>query len=123
MISSIWRKFKQFFGESPQETVEEHVDAQKNKPWIYLGNCPACKEGLVRVRASGSAGARKLYALCDECEAYWLEPDISREPRFPDPENQICPVTGGDMFGEQSSWATEAEVAGSEWQEKVTIEP
>jgi hypothetical protein len=75
-------------------------------PWIHIGECPVCVNGLVRIRACQSkAGEKHLFAMCDECQATWLEPDTNSKRIFPDAENALCPICSQSLFGPQSHWA------------------
>ena len=39
-------------------------------PWIHIGECPVCVDGLCRIRCcEGDNGIAHLFAMCDECEA------------------------------------------------------
>lgn len=96
--------------ESPQE------------PWIHLGDCPVCVDGIVRVRVcEGDCSGKQLYGLCDECEAIWLEPDTATEKHFPDAVNPLCPTCGESIYGERSRWALPQDVKGTAWGEQAII--
>lgn len=86
-------------------------------PWIHIGECPFCVNGLVRVRSCKSDGNdRHLYALCDECEAMWLTPSTSDEKHFPDAETPQCPICSASLFGDSARWAIPADLKGSDWE-------
>ena len=89
-------------------------------PWIHIGECPFCVNGLVRVRSCHEENNDlHLYALCDECEAIWLTPSTEDERIFPDPEQPVCPCCSGELYGSCSRWATAEDLADSEWQAQV----
>ncbi len=81
-------------------------------PWIHIGECPVCVNGLCRVRACQDAsGKRHLYAMCDECEALWLKPDTTSERVYPQSEDPLCPICSQPLYGPQAHWAAPDEVA------------
>ncbi len=92
-------------------------------PWIHIGECPVCVNGLCRVRYCVSESDQPhCYALCDECEATWLNPTTDDDPTFPDAEQPRCPVCGRPMFGSQAHWARSEELAGTPWGEVAIFE-
>ena len=48
--------------------------------------------------------------LCDECEAIWLEPDLSSKHLYVDPIESKCPVCNEDLWGPHSRWANESDL-------------
>ncbi|MFK7736975.1 MAG: hypothetical protein AB8B50_13150 [Pirellulaceae bacterium] len=92
-------------------------------PWIHIGDCPVCVQGLVRIRTctGGNAGVQH-FAMCDECEAIWLEPDTSTEKQFPDAENAKCPICEEDLFGSASRWSLPADISGTDWEANSILE-
>ncbi|MBX3423605.1 MAG: hypothetical protein KF752_18770 [Pirellulaceae bacterium] len=91
-------------------------------PWIHIGECPICGDGLCRVRCYQKGNeARHLYAMCDECEAIWLLPSTSTAHFFPDSEHPLCPISGEFLFGDNSRWASLADLRGSQWENEVII--
>jgi len=92
-------------------------------PWIHIGECPICGDGLCRVRCGTTPeGIVRLYAMCDECEATWLKPDILGPSQFPDSEDPLCPVSGQALYGPGSRWATPEDVRGTDWESEVVID-
>jgi hypothetical protein len=92
-------------------------------PWIHIGECPVCGNGLCRVRSGiNPQGDSQLYALCDECEAIWIKPDLLGPVRFPDSEDPQCPISGQALYGPYSRWATPEDVKGTEWESEVVID-
>lgn len=92
-------------------------------PWIHIGECPVCGNGLCRVRCGARAdGSVGLYAMCDECEAIWLKPDILGPYQFPDTEDPVCPVSGEAIYGPGSRWATTEDVRETDWESEVVID-
>jgi hypothetical protein len=96
---------------------EKSMKEPPPNPWIHIGDCPVCVNGLARIRTchGGNAGAHH-YAMCDECEAIWLEPDTGAEKQFPDAENAKCPVCGEDLFGSAARWSLPTDIQGSSWE-------
>lgn len=92
-------------------------------PWIHIGECPVCINGLGRVRTCGEGESRHFYAVCDECEAIWKEPDIASKRDFADAEDPRCPLCAEALYGEQSHWSLTSDILGTPWHEKATIEP
>jgi len=86
-------------------------------PWIHIGECPVCVDGLCRVRScEDHQGRRHLYAMCDECEASWVKPDTSSTKTYPRGEDPLCPVCARPLFGDQARWAEPEDiVANSDW--------
>ncbi len=86
-------------------------------PWIHIGECPVCVNGLCRVRTcrGGQQGETHFYALCDECEALWLEPDTMTDFAFCDPESPVCPICQQSLYGPHARWSTPADLQGTEW--------
>lgn len=94
-------------------------------PQHSIDFCPVCGGGLCGVRICGlpvndlhqdslpsrdsNASSHELHALilCDECEAIWLEPDLSSDHVYVDPIESKCPVCNQDLWGPQSRWARE----------------
>lgn len=92
-------------------------------PWIHIGECPVCVDGLCRVRTCDpSSGARHFYAICDECEATWTRPDVDSKKTFPDAQDPRCPICAAKLYGEQSHWSVAEELADSEWAENAIFE-
>ena len=82
-------------------------------PWIHIGECPVCVDGLCRVRTCvDEQGRRHLYAMCDECEAMWLRPNTDSKRIYPSGEEPSCPVCGRPLFGTQARWAEPEDIAG-----------
>jgi hypothetical protein len=85
-------------------------------PWIHIGECPVCVNGLCRVRTcTVEAGSAHFYAMCDECEALWLTPNTDTPFSFPDSCDPKCPICQQDLYGQQAHWSLADELRGSEW--------
>ncbi len=99
------------------------MSQQPTSPWIHIGECPVCADGLCRVRCSVTEdGMKHLYAMCDECEAIWLEPSTSAKHQFPDPEDPLCPLTSIPLYGSSSRWATTEDIQGTDWENEVVVD-
>ncbi len=83
-------------------------------PWIHIGECPVCVNGLCRVRAcKGLLSQPHLYAMCDECESIWVKPDTATTKVYPKSEDPVCPICSQPLFGPQAHWAGPEDVASS----------
>lgn len=92
-------------------------------PWIHIGECPVCVDGLCRVRTCQPEGGEPhFFALCDECESIWTEPDTASQKQFPEPENANCPVCSLPLYGPQSHWAVPDEIRGTAWESEAIFE-
>ncbi len=93
-------------------------------PWIHIGECPCCVNGLCRIRScEGPQGKLHLYALCDECEALWTEPNTDTHKVFPSAENPHCPICEQPLYGPQAHWSQPDEVtAVPEWSAAAIFE-
>ncbi|MEZ6136909.1 MAG: hypothetical protein R3C53_18595 [Pirellulaceae bacterium] len=92
------------------------MDEPTPAPWIYIGECPVCVNGLCRVRyCEDDQGHAHLYAMCDECEAIWLQPTTDSEKLFAGAEEPLCPLCSRALYGPQSHWARPDEVVQTEW--------
>ena len=89
-------------------------------PRHSVGPCPSCGDGLggIRIYTSGNGTTYPL-VVCDECDAVWTEPDLSRRPTFPDPEDARSPIDGQPLWGADSHWADLAECAACGWLAQV----
>ena len=85
-------------------------------PWIHIGECPVCVNGLCRVRTCRDAsGKNHFYAICDECEATWIESDVDSKRSFPNAQDPVCPICGAELYGKQAHWSLPDELAHTEW--------
>lgn len=84
-------------------------------PWIHIGECPFCVDGICRIRTCQGGDAMHFYAMCDECDAMWTQPDTATKKIFPDPENPLCPVCGVPVHDEQSHFAIARELESTDW--------
>ena len=57
--------------------------------------------------------------ICDECEAIWLEPDVSSDHQYPSPEDAACPVCSQSLWGTNSRWADPADIETIGWTSAV----
>ena len=54
--------------------------------------------------------------VCDECDAIWLEPDLTTAHQYPDVKNAKCPVCHDALWGANSRWATRDDLARLGWE-------
>lgn len=85
--------------------------------WIHIGECPCCVNGLCRVRSCQDSSGTHLYAMCDECEAMWIEPSTNGPRCFPDIDDPRCPICNLPLYGPQTHWAEAHELLGTPWSE------
>ena len=111
------RRFR-FKGPSRFQTeLRYNMSSIPPSPWIHIGECPVCVDGLCRVRScEDNQGRRHLYAMCDECEAIWVRPDTSSPKIYPSSEDALCPLCARPLFGDQARWAEPEDiVADVDW--------
>ncbi len=93
---------------------DEDLDiANRDKRKTQLAKHPDGLDGLpasntIQVEPHG-------LVVCDECEAIWLEPDVSTQHQYPDSEDAHCPICTAELWGPQSRWATEFDMALLGW--------
>ena len=83
-------------------------------PQRSIGHCPICETGLVGIRVCEGEAVHHLLALCDECEAMWIEPDTSSQHIYPDCEHARCPTCHADLYA-SSHWAAPTEIGSAVW--------
>ncbi len=100
------------------------MSSSNSDAWVHIGECPVCVDGLCRVRFCCSQnGESHLLAVCDECEAIWVQPDTTTLRVFADATDARCPICNQPLYGPQSHWATEQEVnANRDWSLAAIIE-
>lgn len=93
--------------------------------------CPICGGGLCGVRVCGlnaddhdAANSQPPHGLvvCDECEAIWLEPDITSDHQYPTLGDARCPICCEPLWGSNSRWADLADVDAIGWRNAVNQE-
>ncbi len=93
-------------------------------PKHSVATCPICGGGLCGIRicvlegcedGPGQPGIHGL-VVCDECDAIWLEPDVSTVHQYPALDNAKCPICNLPLWGEQSHWAEMAEIQRLGWE-------
>lgn len=101
-------------------------------PKHSVATCPICGGGLCGIRVCGldpNGGDRRLGRLgydgvhglvvCDECDAIWLEPDVSTVHHYPSVVDARCPICDEPLWGPQSRWAEDRDVAKLGWEQAV----
>jgi hypothetical protein len=76
--------------------------------------CPVCGTISLSIRVCGGED-EEIIVLCEECDAIWLEPDLSGEPYFPEEHNMLCPSGKGTIASPESYWANEAQIKAKGW--------
>ena len=96
-------------------------------PQHSIDFCPICGGGLCGIRICGvpprepGTFLENAYEnahgliLCDECEAIWLDPDVTTDHQYPDAEDGACPVCSASLWGENSRWAGAADIEALGW--------
>lgn len=97
-----------------------------------IGFCPICGGGLCGIRVCGFPAGDEQdrlntsplhgFIVCDECEAIWLQPDLTTIHQYPHAVDPQCPVCDGPLWGDQSRWADLQEVALLGWSHHVCHE-
>ncbi len=85
----------------------------------YVGFCSSCGVGVLGVRLCAGGD---VVALCDECDAVWLTPDVYGEVHFPAQPDLPCPTCNQSLVHEPARWATMDDLARPEnvhWQEAI----
>lgn len=80
---------------------------------FYIGTCPFCEQGNLGVRICSKDCDAVI--LCDECEALWRSPDVSRNPVIPEQPNLPCPYCRGNLVDSPAHWAQFSEVYRLGW--------
>jgi len=94
-----------------------------NTPWIHLGECPVCVDGLCRIRTcTDDSVGEHFYAICDECDATWTVPDTCVPRIFPDAQDPLCPICSAELYGRQAHWSLADELVGTDWEENAIFE-
>jgi hypothetical protein len=91
-------------------------------PWIHIGECPFCVNGLCRIRCCDYQQGPHLFAMCDECEAIWLEPTTDSPKLFPDADQPQCPICSGSLYGPATRWAESQDLKGTRWEEAAIFD-
>ncbi|WP_345321908.1 hypothetical protein [Novipirellula rosea] len=95
--------------------------------------CPNCGGGLCGVRICGlpeptekppkSVDSSNVndpplphgLVVCDECDAIWLEPDLTSRHQYPNGCDARCPVCLEPLWGNQSRWASQTDIEVLGW--------
>ncbi len=98
-------------------------------PQHSIGFCPICGGGLCGIRICGvdDAGTDARFAqtgsdaphglvICDECDAIWLEPDLTTAHQYPSAEDSRCPLCSLPLWGNQSRWADAVDIESLGWE-------
>ncbi len=91
------------------------------QPWIHVGQCPVCDQGLCRIRVCSSDGKPHFFVLCDECEAMWLKTETAETPMYADRETPRCPICKSGLYA-ASHWASAAELSNTAWESVVQVD-
>jgi hypothetical protein len=83
----------------------------------YIGSCPVCEQGNLGIRIC--SGLQHGIVLCDECDAMWLDADLSRPPFFLNAPRLPCLHCGASLVNSPAHWATWDEILRLGWQSHV----
>ncbi len=93
-----------------------------------IGFCPICGGGLCGIRVCGltvpdgvepQSSQLHGFVVCDECDAIWLQPDLTTAHQYPDAIDPQCPICCQPLWGDQARWASLQEVATLGWNRYV----
>ena len=103
-------------------------------PKHSIDYCPICGGGLCGIRICGLSSDSSVsdspvlgrrgdnihgLIVCDECEAIWLDPNVSTDHLYPDPVHALCPVCRDPLWGDNSRWASHADIEALGWSDQV----
>lgn len=89
---------------------------------IYVRTCPACGDGLCRVRVCTHENKLAGCVVCDECETVWTDPSMSEKfTEGVDSYTASCPDCGRSLWEDTSHWADIQEVCLLGWYDKVKV--
>ena len=101
-------------------------------PRFSIDYCHICGGGLCGIRICGidpktarqrisrtGSDAPHGLVVCDECEAIWLEPDLSTAHQYPSAEDARCPICGDAIWGCGSRWAGPDDLVTLGWEFSV----
>ncbi len=90
--------------------------------------CPICGGGLCGVRICGLPSdsssqveetATHGLVVCDECEAIWLEPDLTSDHQYASIEDARCPVCSKPLWHSSSRWADSNDLESLGWSHRI----
>ena len=87
---------------------------------LMVGTCSACGTGSVGLRVSASG--KCVVAMCDECDAVWMEMGLHEEPHFLRQPDLPCPGDGSSLLYPPARWASLEEASASGWGSAVLEE-
>jgi hypothetical protein len=87
------------------------------KRMLRVGTCSVCATGNpgIRVAASGKI----VVAMCDECDAVWLDAHLRDGPYSPEQPDLPCPGEGSSLRSAPAHWASSAEAEVAGWKDNV----
>ena len=83
----------------------------------HVGICPICQEGALGIRICGGCGT--AVALCDECDALWLDPTCAEPPIFLEQPAGPCPNCAASLYQDPAHWADQVEIEQLGWTDLV----
>lgn len=91
----------------------------------HVATCPICEDGLcgVRVYLDDESNVTHGLIVCDECEAIWLQPNVSGVHVYANSQSPLSPVSGQGLYDQSlSRWANRDDVAALGWSAAVKKE-
>ena len=87
---------------------------------LRIGTCSLCGNGNVGIRVSATGTC--IVAMCDECDAVWLDKRMTAGPHFPVQPHLPCPTDGSSLRDPPAHWATRAEADAAGWSDAIIDE-
>ena len=85
-----------------------------NRHTMYsIGECEICGTGPLGIRVCGRCG--EVVILCDECDAIWIDGQISGKPVFFEDPDLPCPGCSDSLWEPPAHWASLEEIEATEW--------
>ncbi len=87
---------------------------------LRVGTCSVCQTGNVGIRVSASGTC--VVAMCDECDAIWVDKYLREGPYSLEQPLLPCPKDGSSLMEKSAHWATREEAEESGWTDRVIEE-
>jgi hypothetical protein len=86
---------------------------------LLIGECTCCGTPNVGIRLSASG---RVLAMCDECDAIWMDKALTDGPHFPQQPDLPCPGDGASLRNPPAHWATRLEAISAGWDDAIIQE-
>lgn len=84
---------------------------------LRVGICTVCGTGNIGIRVAAST--RCIVAMCDECDAVWVDHKLQDGPHFPQQPDLPCPGDGSSLRHDPAHWANRAEALSAGWSQAI----